>query len=774
MVSNQIHKLKTYSKQYFEIEDVKNRFINAALLVGTVLGFFAFIPSVINSYNSGFIKISNISDFVILVLFGIIYIFRNKINLKVKTLIILSGLLLFVVTDAFYFGIFSDNKILIVILLVISFLIFSRKLTIWLAVIISAAYFVLAYYTVSGILKPLIEPNVRAVSPDVWIIKFLLIAIVSVAMILLLSGFNKGFLRLIRNLEEKNKYIKEKESNYTEIFNAVTDAIFIHDLEGKIIDANESMVKMFGYSKEELSKTDSKVFNPGDPYDFKHFKEYLKRTLKTGKSVFEWHAKAKNGNLIWVEITLTRTKIGGKDSILFVVKNIDKQKKALLKLEKYKTGLEKKVKERTEELEAANEELISNNEELVILNENIEYQKNIIEEKEKRLESIINNQGEGVSINDTDENFLMANFRAHEIFNVPEGKLVGMNLKDFFDDNEWEKIKRQSDLRKNKVRSSYETKITLKDGTVKYLIVTATPDLDRDGNIIGYIANFRDITERIYKENKLKELNEEFESVNEELNEANEELIVQKDTLQNTLNELKQTQNKLIQSEKMASIGVLASGVAHEINNPLNYIMGGVTGLETICKEQIIENKERIKPIMDAIKEGVRRTGEIVSGLNLYSRKTESKREDCDIHSVIENCFIILADKLKDRIEIKKFYNETPVRVKCNTGQIQQVFLNILSNAEQSIGKKGIISVTTEKDSEYVFITFEDNGAGIKKENLSKITDPFFTTKDPGKGTGLGLSIVQNIIEEHNGFIDIKSNFGKGTKVIIKLPNDLK
>jgi len=700
------------SQKYSEIDSLNNKLIDSALFVGMVLGFVSLIPVIFNLYTNNVIEFNNISDFLTLVLFLSIFIFRKKIQLKVKTIFILLGLLILISTDFVFYGIFSDNKVLIILFFALLFSIFSLRVTLWVSIFIFIAYTVFAFLTITGYIKPLIDADVRGFTADVWIINFLLITIVSFAVILIINRFNSYFLKLIHNLEETNKHIIEKESHYTEIFNSVSDAIFIHDMKGNITDANDSMVKMFKYGKDELLTMDSKLLSSDfAPYDFEHYKRYVIQTLKSGKSVFEWHLKINRGKLIWIKVTLTSSKIGGKYRILAVVKNIDKEKKASLQLEQYKNELEYKVKKRTEELETINEELKTNNEELNFLNENLDLQKGIIEQKEKRLNSIINNQGEGFSINDTDEYFISANYRAHELFNVPEGKLIGMNLKDFFDDKEWEKIKEESKLRKKNIRSSYEVKITLTDGSQKKIIVTGTPYYDDEGNNTGTIANFRDITERVHKENKLRELNEEFETLNEELKETNEELSAQKNTLQDTLDQLKETQNQLIQSEKMASIGVLAAGVAHEINNPLNYIMGGVTGLETMFKEQIHENKESFKPIMDAIKEGVRRTGEIVNGLSHFSRTGNSIKEDCDINLILDNCLIILKNRLKNKIEIKKYYNNLSAIIKCNNGKLHQVFLNILSNAEQSINEKGIITISTEINNKFAVISIEDNGS---------------------------------------------------------------
>lgn len=142
-------------------------------------------------------------------------------------------------------------------------------------------------------------------------------------------------------------------------------------------------------------------------------------------------------------------------------------------------------------------------------------------------------------------------------------------------------------------------------------------------------------------------------------------------------------------------------------------------------------------------------------------------------NSSIDNCLVILHNQYKNRISIHKQYEEAGLIVKGNSGKLHQVFTNILTNSIQAIEESGRISITTQKDEENVLILISDNGCGIKEENLSKIMDPFFTTKDPSKGTGLGLSITHSIISEHKGQLLFESEFGKGTTAKITLPINL-
>jgi signal transduction histidine kinase len=269
----------------------------------------------------------------------------------------------------------------------------------------------------------------------------------------------------------------------------------------------------------------------------------------------------------------------------------------------------------------------------------------------------------------------------------------------------------------------------------------------------------------------------ELEAANEELRTANEELYFknilvqeQKEEIENTLKNLKATQNQLIQSEKMASLGVLTAGIAHEINNPLNFIMGGYTGLIDELKTYDFEKDERISVFLNGIKIGIERAADIVKGLNQISRSNDSFEEKCDIHAIIDNCLTVLYNKYKTKIKIVKNYYEEALFTKGNTGKLHQVFINIISNAIDSIEQDGVINIETYVSNNNLTIAITDNGRGISNDNLKRVLDPFFTTKDPGKGTGLGLSITNSIIEQHNGILQITSTLNKGTQIIIRLP----
>jgi signal transduction histidine kinase len=242
-------------------------------------------------------------------------------------------------------------------------------------------------------------------------------------------------------------------------------------------------------------------------------------------------------------------------------------------------------------------------------------------------------------------------------------------------------------------------------------------------------------------------------------------------SLQNSLQELKATQEKLVQSEKMASLGVLTAGVAHEINNPLNYIMGGYIGLTDHFKGEGKLDNENISFFLDSIKTGIDRASEIVKSLGQFSRGNQMKNETCDLHHIMDNCLIMLNGQAKEKVQFVKKFHPSPILVQGNIGKLHQVFINVLVNAIHAIEKNGLVTVSSFTNQNRCTIEINDNGCGIAAENLNKITDPFFTTKEPGKGTGLGLSITYAIVKEHKGELEINSKRGLGTTVKLTFPS---
>lgn len=292
---------------------------------------------------------------------------------------------------------------------------------------------------------------------------------------------------------------------------------------------------------------------------------------------------------------------------------------------------------------------------------------------------------------------------------------------------------------------------------------------------------------------ELKKANKEIISTNEALNNQKEELTA-------TLENLKMTQSQLIQSEKMASVGVLTAGIAHELNNPINFVSSNVNPLKrdmdevfTIVRkyEEIVKSNKmegsfnevdelkakmdysfvvkEIINLLEGVEEGAKRSSQIVKGLRSFSRLDEEKFQFYDIHEGIDSTLILLHNKIKNRIKIRKDYDKLK-EIECFPSKLNQVIMNILTNSIQAIDDKGEIFIQTVSSDIVVKLIIKDNGRGIPPEVKKHIFDPFFTTKDVGKGTGLGLSISYGIIEQHNGNIDIISEPGKGTEVILTLP----
>ena len=246
-------------------------------------------------------------------------------------------------------------------------------------------------------------------------------------------------------------------------------------------------------------------------------------------------------------------------------------------------------------------------------------------------------------------------------------------------------------------------------------------------------------------------------------------LIEEREKAEDALLKLKQTQAHLVQNEKMASLGTLLAGVSHEINNPLNFIKGSVDVFETQFNRDFQNSSPKYAQYFHILNSGVTRISNIAKSLNHFNHQTTAFNNNCDLSQLINNCLTILNNELKNNIVVtKKLIDD--IHIKGNSGQLHQVFLNIITNAIHAMEGKGSLLIETVRSNHLIYVILKDTGKGIDDQSLEKIFDPFYTTKEPGKGTGLGLSIVYRILKDHSGNIDIKSKPNQGTEVKITLP----
>lgn len=309
--------------------------------------------------------------------------------------------------------------------------------------------------------------------------------------------------------------------------------------------------------------------------------------------------------------------------------------------------------------------------------------------------------------------------------------------------------------------------------------------------------NERIITQQnIVLEQKVQERTIKLKESNEELNK--------------TIEELKETQSQLVDSEKMASIGQLTAGIAHEINNPINFVTSNVKPLRMDIKDildvinlygkvganekkeeimsqlkevEAYKNKididfviEEVNMLIDGIDEGAQRTAEIIRSLRNFSRLDEDDLKFADINEGLVSTITILNNRIKNNVTINKSFGSIP-EIECYPGKLNQLFMNIITNGLDAVKEKhgddpekAILNISTQLVENEIEVRIEDNGSGIPDAVKNKIFDPFFTTKDVGHGTGLGLSIVHKIIKKHNAKIEVNTKEGEGTAFIIHLP----
>jgi signal transduction histidine kinase/HAMP domain-containing protein len=445
--------------------------------------------------------------------------------------------------------------------------------------------------------------------------------------------------------------------------------------------------------------------------------------------------KVANGDLAQMVKVRRKDEIGKLASAFNRMTNSLKESRN--QIEEYNRTLENKVKERTTDLERTTR---------------------VLQAEYNRLDAIINSPNVGIVIEDKDCNIRFMNKSLIDAF----GNQIGEKC--------YEKFKGRKEkcevcpideilIRGKKIFNYFD-----QDHAGNYYSLSAAPFQDEKGEK-HILETLRDITEQKKLELQVKEHTQNLEKTNAEL--------------ENALKNLKEAQAQLIQAEKMAGIGQLAAGVAHELNNPLGGILGYCQfALEKITKKSLKEltgeDISAYSQYLKDIEQQSKRCKAIIQSLLKFSRASVKEDfEPIDINSILKETFTFVNHQMeKHKVKLEEVLSPSLPRILGNTSQLQQVFTNLILNAVQAMPDGGRLTVLDKlsEDKRSLEISFVDTGEGISKENLSKIFEPFFTTKKVGQGTGLGLSVSYGIVKEHGGEIQVESTVGRGSTLTVILP----
>ncbi len=532
-----------------------------------------------------------------------------------------------------------------------------------------------------------------------------------------------GTVQDITDLNKTQEALLDSATRLRNILDNAAESIITIDEQGIIKSFNLASERMFGYSMNEVAGKNVKMLMP-EPYRSKH-DSYLKRYLKDSESrtlnvVREVVGRRKNGTIFPLELYVSEVRLEKQLTFVGILIDITKRK-------------------------LAEEQL---------------------RDSEARFRAIYESAPLGIVLSDSKGKILQANPVFRRMLGYSEDELQRMTFLDLtLAEDRQATLKNIVDLVDEKQDFfRLEKRYNLKDGSLMWADVIVSAVRDADGKFKYSFGIFKDITEK------------------------------------------KRMETMLIQAEKMASIGQLAAGIAHEINNPIGFIDSNLNTLNRYGKKlteyihqvhdllktavedddcdpeefinefnqlsQNIKLDHILENLKDAIAEsldGTARVKKIVSDLKDFSRTDKTEFESADINNVLEKTLSLVWNELKYKAEVVKEFGSLP-QIECNPGRLTQVFVNLLVNAVQAIEQHGVIKIKTFQVRNSIKVQISDTGKGIPEDQLGKIFDAFFTTKEPGKGTGLGLSISYNIISEHRGIIAVESKKGVGTTFTVTLP----
>lgn len=554
---------------------------------------------------------------------------------------------------------------------------------------------------------------------------------------------------------------------FRSLFEGSPDPTWI--IEGnRFVECNNAAVIGLGYScREDLLNTHPSKLSPPIQPDGEDSFAKAECMMAIAKNIgfhrYEWtHTKADGTDFV-AEVTLSNIELADKKVIYCAWRDITDRKaieERLRRSETQQVNLTNELRRRTDELENT---------------------VNALSNSRTELETIFRNAWIGIVQVSQDRTILRANRHFEEVmFGYDENEMLGHYSEILYPSKEdYENIGRNAypSLAAGKPYSLLECVCRRKNGTtfLAQIVGSLTDPTDFKK---GSIWLFSDVSEIRSAQEKLRSNFAELEVAHAKLKEMG---------------------NHLLQSEKLASIGQLAAGVAHEINNPIGFVNSNLGTLKRYITEilsilsayekseeemsaetreiltelkrkiDISYLREDIYSLLSESMDGIQRVKRIVQDLKDFSHVDTAEVQSANLEQGMDSTLNVVCNELKYKAEVIKYYGGIP-NIVCIPTQINQVFMNLLVNAGQAIEEHGTITIRTGEDEGMVWVEVEDTGKGIKPEHLKCIFDPFFTTKPVGKGTGLGLSLSYGIVKKHGGRIEVKSELGKGTMMRVLLP----
>ena len=537
---------------------------------------------------------------------------------------------------------------------------------------------------------------------------------------------------------------------------SVTDAVFSIGLQGQIIACSKSAEKIFGYTSEEMAGKPVKALVAEG-----HREELGKMLSAQCAGAYGITGEKKDGALFPLELTVLKMQAAGdapvaSDGIIAVFRNLGS-------------------------MEIDGEVLPGGPRELLFRHRELNRLFAQVEEAKKAWERTTDCVGDMIILVDRQQRIKRYNLALKEFLDRAHEEIIGQDWKHML-----------AEKNKNAVSEVPGGGEFFHEATGRWFLIRSYPFFSDSGEEKGNVITIHDSTQ--------------LKKISRELAETNERIEKDRETLSKALYDLQKAHSQMLQQEKMASVGQLAAGVAHEINNPVGFIMSNLNCLQKYSirllefmdiqsealaflldragsgGKEITDKIEKLKAEskLDFIRkdmasliresfEGAERVKNIVRDLKGFSRADDAHCKLGDINAGIESTVNIIWNEIKYKAALKKNYGDIPLTV-CNLGQLNQVFMNLLMNSVQAIEKNGEITVNTWNGDGSIYVSVADTGCGIPEKDLGRIFEPFFTTKEVGTGTGLGLSMAYDIIKKHNGDIKVESSMGAGTTFTVRLP----